>query len=109
MQKQVAEQLGVHIEPLKNWEHGLGTPLPRQIPQIIAFLGYNPEPEPASMSRRIVHARHQLGFTQKELARALSTDPITVYRWEKDLTVPPVEKLQQLQVLLAAIGTPAPQ
>lgn len=103
MQKDVAKQLGVHVESLKNWEHGVGRPLPRQIPQIIAFLGYNPEPQPASMSRRIVHARHQLGFTQKKLARALGTDPVSVYRWENGLSEPAPAKFKELESLLASV------
>ena len=109
MQKDVAKQLGVHVESLKNWEHGVGRPLARQIPRIISFLGYNPEPEPASLSRRIVHARHQIGFTQKEFARALETDAVTIYRWEKALAEPPQEKLRRLQGLLAAFPPFIPQ
>lgn len=109
MQKDVAKQLGVHIESLKNWEHNIGRPLPRQIPRIVAFLGYDPEPIPQVLAKRIVHARRQQGLTQNNMAKALGVDPVTVYRWEKALTKPSLEKLQRLEALLPVTGSLTPQ
>lgn len=102
MQKDVAQLLGVHVESLKNWERDVGSPLIRQIPRIIAFLGYDPEPEPQLLSGRIAYVRRRLGLTQEDLAKALAIDPVTVYRWEKGLSTPPATKLRLLTDLLPA-------
>ena len=99
MQREVAVQLGVHIESVKNWERGLISPAIRQMPKIIAFLGYDPEPEPAGIPQRILSFRRRLGLTQEGLAKTLAVDPVTVYRWEKGVSVPPVKTLQRIQDL----------
>jgi DNA-binding transcriptional regulator YiaG len=101
MQKQVARQLWVNVETLKNWERGVGTPLPRQVPRIMDFLGYDPEPEPKGMPQRIVHIRSRLGFTQEQFAKALAVDPVTVYRWEKGLATVSSEILLRMKALAA--------
>jgi transcriptional regulator with XRE-family HTH domain len=102
MQAEIAKQLGVHVESVKNWERGAGTPKIRQIPKIVAFLGYEPEPEPEALPKRIAYARRRLGFTQEDLARALGVNPVTIYRWENSISVPPTAELQRLQELLRA-------
>jgi DNA-binding transcriptional regulator YiaG len=42
MQQQVADQLGVHIESVKNWERGVHTPSQAVTAKIVEFLGYAP-------------------------------------------------------------------
>ena len=100
MQQDLADRFGVHIESIKNWERGATKPTIRHIPKIIAFLGRNPEAEPATGAGRIAHARRRLGLTQKELARAIGTDAVTLYRWEKGLTAPDARALQRISELL---------
>jgi DNA-binding transcriptional regulator YiaG len=102
MQAEVAEQFGVHVESLKNWERGVGVPSLRQIRAITKFLGYDPEPQPRIMAERIVYLRSRLGLTQKQLANALSTDAVTLCRWEKGTATPPLEKLRMLDSLNSA-------
>jgi len=109
LQKQVAERIAVNVETLKNWERGVGSPTIRQIPAIIEFLAYNPEPDPKAMPKRIAHVRRQLGLTQKGLAKALAVDSVTIYRWEKGLVEPPEMKLQHLSRLMRASNKSIPR
>ena len=44
-QKDVAAQIGVTASTIWNWEHGW-TVDTRLLPRVIAFLGYNPLPQP---------------------------------------------------------------
>ena len=100
MQKDVAKRLCVHIESVKNWERGAGSPSIRQIPRIIEFLGFDPEPEPETLPERLAYTRRRLGLTQEELANILNVDPGTLYRWEKGDSAPSAEKLERLRGLL---------
>ena len=71
----------------------------RQMPKIIEFLGFDPMPEPTGLPARIAYARRRLGWTQKELARALKVDAVSIYRWEKGLSAPPAEAIHRLLAL----------
>jgi ribosome-binding protein aMBF1 (putative translation factor) len=70
----------------------------RYISKIIEFFGYDPEPEPAMLSERIVivYARPRLGFTQDDLAKEVKPDSASIWRWEK-LALNRQEKLRKLQ------------
>ena len=100
MQQEVADWLGVHVESLKNWERGAGSPTIRQIPKIIKFLGYDPESAPKTILEPSLNARRLLGLTQKELANTLEVHPVTVYRWEQGLSVPPAKTVHRLLELV---------
>ena len=102
MQAELARRLGVHTESLKNWERGVNSPMIRHIPKMLEFLGYNPEPKPEDHAGRIVFARRQIGLTQKQLAKALAVDSVTLSRWENGLTLPPREIIQKIEQLLSA-------
>jgi len=104
-QKQVAARFEINIETLKNWERGATEPMVRYKPKIIQFLGYYPESEPANAAQRLIHIRHQLGLTQKALAKAIAVDPVTLYRWEKGLAAPAQSKLDQIKAMLLAKNT----
>ena len=90
----------MHVESVKNWERGTSSPTTRQIPKVIEFLGYDPEPVSKTVLEPIAHARRRLGLTQKGLAKTLRVDPVTVYRWEKGLSAPPARTLDCLRKLL---------
>ena len=99
MQTEVARRLGVHKGSIQNWEREVGQPGIRQLPAIIEFLGYDPLPEPKSLCQRIAYARRRLGFTQEDLANALSLNPATIWSWETGRTRPSKVKLQQIELL----------
>jgi transcriptional regulator with XRE-family HTH domain len=101
MQTQVAVRLGVHKGSVQNWERGVGQPGIRQLPAIIEFLGYDPEPEPKSLPDRVAYARRRLGFTQEELATRLAVNPVTIWNWESGHYIPPKARLRQIQHLLS--------
>ena len=100
LQRTVAEDLCVHIESLKNWERGVGAPSIRQMPKIIEFLGFDPEPQPETVAKRLAYARRRLGLTQEDLAKSLGVDPGTILRWEKGDCIPPAKKLERVRELL---------
>ena len=99
MQADLAYRLGVHLESLKNWERGVTNPIIRYIPRILEFLGYDPESEPTLTSQRLIHVRRRLGLTQKAFAKLISTDAVTLYRWENNLSVPPQKTLRRIEHL----------
>jgi DNA-binding transcriptional regulator YiaG len=109
MQHDVAKMLGVHMESVKNWERGVGWPRICQVPKIIEFLGYDPEPQPAALPERIGHARRHLGLTQEDLAKTLGVSPDTVYRWESGRSEPLAEKLNRLLDMVRAKSSATPQ
>jgi DNA-binding transcriptional regulator YiaG len=106
LQKDLARQLGVHMESLKNWERGVEQPMIRYIPRIIEFLGHDLEPEPDTLPKRLVYARRRLGLTQDNLAKALKVDSVSIWCWEKGQVEPPAFRLQQLNQMLAAKSIP---
>jgi transcriptional regulator with XRE-family HTH domain len=81
-QKDVARELGVNFKTYENWEQGKYEPEIRFLPAVIRFLGYDPSPAPVSLPDRIRAARRRQGISQRELARRLGLDPVTVWAWE---------------------------
>ncbi len=106
LQKDLANQFGVHEQSIGLWERGVGVPMIRHFLQIIAFLGYDPEPEPESLPKRIAYARRRLGFTQDDLAEALEVDTVSIWRWDSGQVEPPAARLGRLNELLKAKQIP---
>ncbi len=50
-QRHVAEQIGVDIATIHNWERNLHPPAQNLVPKIIEFLGYSPFPQPVDLSK----------------------------------------------------------
>jgi transcriptional regulator with XRE-family HTH domain len=82
LQKQVADQIGVHELTITNWESNATVPEVRYIPAIIQFLGYNPLPAASSLPERLVTARRALGLSQRKMAAKLGVGPATLMGWE---------------------------
>jgi transcriptional regulator with XRE-family HTH domain len=82
LQKQVADQIGVHELTITNWEVNATDPEVRYMPAIIQFLGYNPLPESSSLPKRLAAARTALGLSQRKMAGKLGVDPATLMGWE---------------------------
>ena len=74
---------GIAIETLINWEKGRTTPPIRSIPHILSFLGYDPFPEPQTLSERMRAKRRKMGWTIKEAAQRLGVDESTWWTWEQ--------------------------
>lgn len=84
LQKDVARQMGVNQWTLIGWEQDRTVPSVRMLPKIIAFLGYDPFPQPATLGERIIAKRRALGIARKSLARELQVDEGSLRKWEHD-------------------------
>ena len=71
IQREAAERIGVTESSVFNWESGVSSPDFRKMPAIIAFLGYNPVPEPTGEAERLVWQRRSMGISQREAAMGL--------------------------------------
>ena len=82
LQRQVADQIGVHELTITGWEGNATVPEVQYIPAIIQFLGYNPLPATSSLPERLATARRALGLSQRKMAAKLGVDPATLMGWE---------------------------
>jgi transcriptional regulator with XRE-family HTH domain len=57
------------------------------VPRIIAFLEYDPSPEPIDFSQRLFSARRGQGLSISEMAKRLGVDRETLRRWERGIRV----------------------
>jgi transcriptional regulator with XRE-family HTH domain len=87
-QRQLAKLFGVSMSSVNNWERGRNFPDLRVWPKLIAWLGYNPEPEGTTLGERVARRRRELGLNQEELARRLGTDEGSIQAWEGGETQP---------------------
>jgi len=82
LQKQVADQIGVHEQTITGWERNATVPEIRYMPAIIGFLGYDPLPPAVSLPERLAVVRRGLGLSQRKMAEKLGVDPATLAGWE---------------------------
>ena len=82
LQKQAADEIGVHETTITGWEGNATVPEVRYMPAIIQFLGYNPIPDASSLPKRLATARMALGLSQRKMAKKLGVDPSTLMGWE---------------------------
>ena len=81
-QREVAKLLASDPHSVTEWEKDHAKPSIRFWPAIIAFLGYDPYPEPRTLGERLRAKRRALGFTIAEAARWLEVDEGTFGKWE---------------------------
>ena len=103
-QTDLAKLLSVDRVTIQNWERGIGEPAIHQVPRIIKFLGFDPEPAPATARQTIKYARRRLGLTQEELAKTLSVAPFAIWQWESGRLTPPAYIVRCLHNLLKTVG-----
>ncbi len=100
LQREVAHQLGVDETTVTNWELNRFAPDLRKMPGVIRFLGYLPEQDGTSPGQRLRTARRALGFSIKDVAKAVGVDPGTVARWEMGGSSLKKKVLARLEVFL---------
>ena len=66
-----------------NWENGHRRPVARFLPAIIQFLGYDPFPEPITLSDRLMAKRRELGWSRKKAAKQWGVFESTLQKWER--------------------------
>lgn len=84
LQREVAARIGVEKATLMNWELGHTAPAPAAYPAIIAFLGCDRRPIPATAGAVIRRARLTRGWSLADLAVQAGVDPASVARVEVD-------------------------
>jgi DNA-binding XRE family transcriptional regulator len=61
LQREAAEMLGVSTDTVVNWEKDKTTPVASQFRPVVAFLGYDPTPEPQTLAERLEAKQRRLG------------------------------------------------
>jgi transcriptional regulator with XRE-family HTH domain len=78
----VAEELGVSVSTVQNWETNHTRVATRFLPKVVAFLGYDPRQEAGNLGERIRSLRERQGLSQTALAEKLGVNTSTVVAWE---------------------------
>lgn len=90
-QRDVQERFNLDDETYANWEKDRCYPAMKHWPQIIAFLGYDPNPEPQTIGQKLLAYRRKLGMSRKAMAKSLLVDEVTLWRWETDERKPQID------------------
>jgi hypothetical protein len=73
--------MGVSTDTVVNWEKGNTKPVATQFRPVVAFLGYDPTPEPKTLAERLEAKRRSLGASLAQVARHLGWDPGSLRRY----------------------------
>lgn len=95
-----AVMMGVDEHTVIDWEKERKQPTVRQYPAIIAFLGYEPWPEPQTLGGILIAERRRLGMSSAEAAVEIGVDQGTYLRWEKGSTLPLTSAKQRVRAFL---------
>ncbi len=60
-QRQAAAEINVNKATIWNWEHNESSPAIRHWPAVLAFLGYDPHPEPRTLAERMMRLDDDAG------------------------------------------------
>jgi transcriptional regulator with XRE-family HTH domain len=61
LQREASERMGIQRDTYVNWEKGRTEPVASQFRPIVAFLGYDPTPEPQTLAERVEAKQRRLG------------------------------------------------
>lgn len=87
-QKDVARLFGVDMFTILNWETGATRPQIKDVPALINFLGYDPEPSnPISIADHLWAKRRLQGWSQRQAATYIGVDSSTWASWESGTTI----------------------
>ena len=104
-QSDVADRIGVWTSTVNYWENNRFNPEVQYVPQLVAFLGYDPfGPPPATFPLQLRAARMAAGLTRRQLAARLGVHPGTVAEWERGEVRPLEQSSKQLRALLGLFG-----
>ncbi len=78
-----AEQLGVSRHVLWAWTSNRKQVHPKFIPKVIAWLGYDPFPEPESFGASLRNHRMAAGLSQEALSKLLGIRASTIGEFER--------------------------
>lgn len=100
LQIDLAKHFGVAENTIWRWERNESTPSIRYIPKMVAFLGYNPLPQPESLREKLILIRKLLGLSQKAMARRLEVDETTLRCFEREIRHPSKKLKRQVESFL---------
>ncbi|WP_206740775.1 helix-turn-helix transcriptional regulator [Euryhalocaulis sp.] len=83
-QKDVAEQLGVNIWTVGNWEKGVCGPQIEHWPRLIDFLGRDPFRQPRSLGEHVRREMRMRGLSYKTFAKEVRMSPETLVKIVRD-------------------------
>ena len=101
-QREAARVIGVCRDALARWEVEPREPDRRNMPSIISFLGYDPQPPAQTFGELIRRTRRTLGLNQTGVAKALGVPTQSLRMWERGLYKPKAERQRLLEARLAA-------
>lgn len=81
VQREAGERLGVSAETVASWEKDKTKPVLSQFKPVVAFLGYDPTPAPASIAEHVEAKRRSLGATRDQVAQYLGWDEGSLRRY----------------------------
>lgn len=87
-QKDLAPLFNVDAFTILNWETGFTKPQIKDVPALIEFLGYDPEPaSPVTIADHLRAKRRVHGWSQRRAASYIGVDPSTWSSWELGGTI----------------------
>src|SRR5882672_3091998 len=81
LQRAAATQMGISRDTYVNWEKGKTKPVAAQFRPVVAFLSYDPTPEPQTLAERLEAKQRRLGASLAQIARHLGWDPGSLRRY----------------------------
>jgi len=102
LQREAAEMLGVSTDTVVNWEKDKSEPVAAQFRPVVAFLGYDPAPEPQTLSERLEAKQRRLGVSLAQVARHLGCDPGSLKRYLDGSWRMPANRARALEAFLDA-------
>ncbi|PWB79315.1 MAG: transcriptional regulator [Candidatus Methylomirabilota bacterium] len=107
-QHQVANQLGVDEITIVNWEKERTQPSIRQLPKIIAFLGYVPFECPPDPLGRLRYYKRVHGLSYEVLAQELGMDESMVTGWFTGQHRPSPRSVARIEAFIRTKGISGP-
>jgi transcriptional regulator with XRE-family HTH domain len=102
LQREAAHQMGIDTWTYLNWEKDKTKPATARFRPVVAFLGYDPSPEPTTLAGRLEAKRRAWGTTHDQVAEQLGWDPGTLTRYLNGTWPIPVPRKAALERLLSA-------
>lgn len=106
-QREAAQRIGCDVFTYINWEKDRTEPIASRFRPVIDFLGYDPTPEPRTLSERLKAKRRRTGFTFSEVAEHLGWDEGTLTRYLSGTWQAPGDRALALEKFLTSATTPS--
>ncbi len=100
--------MGIAKETYANWEKGRTVPVASQFRPVVAFLGFDPTPAPATLAERLEAKRRVTGMTFSQVARHLGWDEGTLTRYLNGTCRMPPKRALAIEAFLGAAVSLAP-